>query len=96
MESAKGFAEVILNAGFRDYEDGIISEEVIALVESRDKAIRKEEEEKLEKFKKRIMPYMIFCHFADNPNLSEEDHVEIDEIIGLNISHSRSDEHGIT
>ena len=42
MESARGFTELVLSAGFHDWENGDTPTEAIALVESRDAAIRAE------------------------------------------------------
>lgn len=42
MESAEGFTDLVLSEGFEDYENGTIPENAIALVKSRDAAIRAE------------------------------------------------------
>ena len=46
MESARGFADLMMDAGFRDCEDGNPLDDATALVESRDAAVRADERQK--------------------------------------------------
>lgn len=49
MESAEGFIDLVLSAGYDDFENGQKPEEAIALVKSRDKAILEKCFERVEK-----------------------------------------------
>lgn len=50
MESAKGFTDMVLEAGFYDFENGDEPTEAIALVESRDAGILRDAAERAHKW----------------------------------------------